>query len=632
LIHRKKIRRSGLEFIAERPADEQRQEFLASRDNWFRPVAMANGPDGTLYVADMYREVVEHPWSLPPELKSRIDLNSGSDRGRIYRVVPKEFQRRAPVRLGAMSSSNLVSSLGHSNGWHRDTIARLLVQRNDPAVVPWLRATLRASPSSLAQLHVLHLIQSLGGLEPEDLLTAARATHAAVRVQAVRAGEEQQRRNIRAPGATAWRSAIEKLSQDDDVRVRFQSALGETNAVSLARLIERDVEEKWIREAALSGLSDGAAHVFAALAGSGDFVERKGAVEFLREAGRIAGASAPPGRLALDLQVAARSAQALTFANALAAGMESRGLALASVDPKAFGQLQAQAEATATNPAAQEAARIEAVELLSTTRDARSQAVLWQLLQPAVSAPLQTAAVLAMIKARPASASNVLANWAQLAPATRSRSAAVFAGRRATALALLEAVEQGTVQRTELAATEVQRLTTHQDSAVRTKARQVLPRPPSERHAVIEKFRPALALPGDAQRGHSVYVQRCASCHRAGEEGFAVGPDLSSVASGGKEKLLAGILDPTAEVAAASVAYAVETRTGDSYLGVLAGDNPLAVLLKLPSGESARVLRENIVSMRASGQSLMPEGLEEGLSPQDLSDLLEFVLHARPGP
>jgi putative heme-binding domain-containing protein len=91
-------------------------------------------------------------------------------------------------------------------------------------------------------------------------------------------------------------------------------------------------------------------------------------------------------------------------------------------------------------------------------------------------------------------------------------------------------------------------------------------------------------------------------------------------------------LDPNAEVAAASVAYAVETRTGDSYLGVLAGDNPLAVLLKLPSGESARVLREKIVSMRASGQSLMPEGLVVGLSPLDLSDLLEFVLHAWPGP
>jgi putative heme-binding domain-containing protein len=67
-------------------------------------------------------------------------------------------------------------------------------------------------------------------------------------------------------------------------------------------------------------------------------------------------------------------------------------------------------------------------------------------------------------------------------------------------------------------------------------------------------------------------------------------------------------------------------------LGVLAGDHSLAVLLKLPSGESARVLRENIISLRASGQSLMPEGLEEGLSPQDMSDLLEFVLQAKPGP
>jgi putative heme-binding domain-containing protein len=632
LIHRKKIRRDGLNFIAERPADEQRREFLASRDNWFRPVAMANGPDGALYVVDMYREVVEHPWSLPPELKSRIDLNSGSDRGRIYRVVPNNFQRRQPVRMSTASTADLVATLAHANGWHRDTAARLLVERNDAGAIPLLREAVRGSTSSLARVHALQLLQSAGALNVADGRSASRDDNPIVRIHAIRAADVQARRLADSADANAWRALLRDKGSDPDIRVRFQSALAASDAVALAQMIQRDVEEPWMRAAALNGLSNGAANVFAALAGSKDFIGKSGAADFLREAARIAGASEPHDRVALGLQVAAKSPLALTFASAFAAGLEQRGMTLASVDAKTFAQLAATARATATNAALPEALRIQATEFLGASRDNASQAALMQLLQPAATAPLQTAAVLALAKTRADAGSNVLAHWAQLAPPTRQRTIAVFAGRRATALALLEAMEQGMVQRAELSAAEAQRLTTHNDPAVRDKARQMLQRPTSQRREVIEKFRPALSLNGDAQRGHSVYVQRCASCHRAGDEGFAVGPDLASVASSGKEKLLTSILDPNAEVAAALVAYSVETKAGDSFLGVLAGDNPLAVLLKLPNGETARVLRESIVSMRASGQSLMPEGLEEGLSAQELSDLLEFVIRAKPGP
>ena len=99
---------------------------------------------------------------------------------------------------------------------------------------------------------------------------------------------------------------------------------------------------------------------------------------------------------------------------------------------------------------------------------------------------------------------------------------------------------------------------------------------------------------------------------------------------GGKEKLLASILDPNAEVAAAYLAYAVETRTGESFLGLLAGETPQAVLLKLPNGETIRLGRANLAALRAGEKSLMPEGLEEGLSNQGVADLLEFVAQAKP--
>jgi putative heme-binding domain-containing protein len=92
-------------------------------------VAFANAPDGCLWFCDMYRETIEHPWSLPEPLKKNLDLNSGNDRGRIYRIVPVNFKARPLPRLGGLPDAELVASLDHANGWHRDTAARLLHQR-----------------------------------------------------------------------------------------------------------------------------------------------------------------------------------------------------------------------------------------------------------------------------------------------------------------------------------------------------------------------------------------------------------------------------------------------------------------------------------------------------------------------
>ena len=102
-----------------------------STDNWFRPAQFANAPDGALYIVDVYREVIEHPLSLPPEIKQHLDLTSGRDRGRIYRIVPEGFQQRPLPHLSTASTAELVATLEHPNGWHRDTAARLLYERQD---------------------------------------------------------------------------------------------------------------------------------------------------------------------------------------------------------------------------------------------------------------------------------------------------------------------------------------------------------------------------------------------------------------------------------------------------------------------------------------------------------------------
>ncbi|MFP6854235.1 MAG: PVC-type heme-binding CxxCH protein, partial [Opitutales bacterium] len=139
LVHRKVLRAGeGIIPRGERPADEQDTEFLSSTDNWFRPVQLANGPDGCLYVLDMYREVIEHPWSLPSDIKRHVDLNSGNDRGRIWRIKPEKFVRSPSPRLKEASSEELMDILSSPNAWRRETAARLLFERQDLQVVPAL--------------------------------------------------------------------------------------------------------------------------------------------------------------------------------------------------------------------------------------------------------------------------------------------------------------------------------------------------------------------------------------------------------------------------------------------------------------------------------------------------------------
>ncbi len=133
LIHRKVIKEEQGKLVATRAPGEEKREFLASSDNWFRPVTFANAPDGQLWFCDLYREVVEHPWSLPESIKKHLDLNSGNDRGRIYRLVADGSAKRPITKLSSASTPELIAVLDHPNGWHRDTAARLLHQRHDPA-------------------------------------------------------------------------------------------------------------------------------------------------------------------------------------------------------------------------------------------------------------------------------------------------------------------------------------------------------------------------------------------------------------------------------------------------------------------------------------------------------------------
>jgi hypothetical protein len=168
---------------AQRDEGEKNREFLASTDSWFRPAAFTVGPDGFLYVVDMYRQHVETPLSIPEDLKEDMDFLAGSDRGRIYRIVPENPPaglRPAP-KLRETPSSELVKILTYPNRWWRLQAQRLLLERQDASVVPLVKDVFSTHEDARVRLHALYVLEGINALDVSVVKQAMEDPHAGVR-------------------------------------------------------------------------------------------------------------------------------------------------------------------------------------------------------------------------------------------------------------------------------------------------------------------------------------------------------------------------------------------------------------------------------------------------------------------
>jgi len=253
LVHRMRLAPDGVTFQVSRA--DQNTEFLRSTDNWFRPVNFLNAPDGTLYVLDFSREYLEAT-HIPLDVARHIDLTSGRDRGRIYRVAPDDWKPGPPPRLSNATIDELVSHLEHPNGWWRETAHRLLFERQSAQAVAPLGKLLRESRSPLARLHAMWSLEGLGKLETQDLLAMLRDEAAGNREHAVRLAERRLTED------RELREQVMRLVGDPNPRVRFQVAfvLGEINQPesieALAEIAFGDSADRWIRTAILSSSAD----------------------------------------------------------------------------------------------------------------------------------------------------------------------------------------------------------------------------------------------------------------------------------------------------------------------------------------------------------------------------------------
>src|SRR5215510_7555881 len=265
LVHRDIITPDGVTFSAKRPKDGV--EFLASTDVWFRPCNFANAPDGNLYMTDIYRMFIETPESIPEEIKKGMDFYAGDRMGRIYRIVSNKPRNQNKPRnlhpnLGSVSTEELVKNLENTNGWHRTTAQRLIVERQDKSAIPFLKQLFEQSQSPVGRIHALWTLEGLSALDEQIVLRALKDNDPHVREHAVRLAEELL------PVAPALTDAILGMSMDSDLRVQFQTAftlgqLKDKRAMdALADLTIRRGEDPWFRLAILSSVADQSSQFF----------------------------------------------------------------------------------------------------------------------------------------------------------------------------------------------------------------------------------------------------------------------------------------------------------------------------------------------------------------------------------
>jgi putative membrane-bound dehydrogenase-like protein len=644
LVHRDVLVPRGATFSAKRAHADC--EFLASTDNWFRPVNLTLGPDGALYVVDFYREVIETPLSLPDDIKKRLNLESRG-RGRIWRIVPDSF-RRDPKRkpaLGKASALDLVRHLDDANPWWRLTAQRLLVERQDPAAVKPLRQLARSAKTGPGRAHALWTLHGLNALQDDAILAALKDPVAGVREQAVRLAEGRL-------GSARLRSAVAVLADDPDPHVRFQLAftLGESAApealAALAAIARRDAADPWTQVAVLSSTGRTAPGLLEALVRDRALVRAPTAahLQFLTRLAALVGAGSGEADLARTLQLLAGSGKArpaawqVAILEGLGQGMHNTGRPLARLweqPPPALQKAVARvlpffsAAAAATGDEKRPVAeRIAAARLLGFGPFAPAGPALRQLLAPRHPGEVQLAAVRALSQhSQPQVASLLLASWNGYSPGLRREVLEALFARPERLTRLLDAIEKKQVLAGQLEPLRVQQLRKHPNRALRHRAVKLLAgRGTPDRRKVVEAYRPALALKANAARGKLVFKKNCATCHRLQNEGVEVGPDLlSALRTKTPETLLVDILDPSREVDPRYIVYEVTTRAGRSFSGMIAAETAASVTLRRAEKAEDTILRSQIDEIRATTKSLMPEELEKQLSKQDVADVIAYL-------
>lgn len=636
--------------------------LLTTPDERFRPVDIKAGPDGALYIADLYEPRINH-----------VDPRDNWDRatGRIYRVRPKDYTPAPRRDLALLSSADLVELLAHPNRYYRDTALRLLGDRKDRGVIGSLKELMQRQ-EGLTALHALWALHQSGGLD--DAVTLAALGHrtphvrrwaarlagdrgevsaAVARALADLAGRETDsavRSQLactakRLPGRAALPVLVALWKQDEDVKDPHIPLLNWW-AVEVRAETERDDllalfadGSLWARPLVEGFLLDRLMQRWAMAGGTDNYL----ACARLLEAAPTAKHAARlltglengfAGRAAGVLPDRLRQAVVRAWSASGAASNVLLGLRLGHA-PSLDRALKLIADEKADRTT-----RLACIRILGEIEQPRSVPVLLRIVRESRQGPMRQEALAALTRYRDETiATTVLDLYPDRLPeadGVRAAALTLLASRPAWAMALLQRVEAGKVNPRGIPTEVVQKLALQTDKeVVRLVTKQWgRVRGGSAQEKGREMLRLGAVLKGgkaDVAAGKVVFANVCGKCHKLFGQGGDVGPDLTGYERSNTLYWMENIADPSAIVREEYTQFVVQTDDGRTLSGIVAGQDKTTVTLKDQEGRTIRLDRGQIEDMRASPVSIMPEGQMKALSDQQIRDLFAFLMSKAPG-
>jgi putative membrane-bound dehydrogenase-like protein len=662
LVHREIVERDGLFLKSTRAADEQGSEFLASSDNWFRPTMIRTGPDGALWIADMYRLVIEHPEWIPDDWQQRLDLRSGDDMGRIYRVYRRETKPKIP-NIAELTNPEIVDQLRSSNGPLRDMAQQELFWRADDAQLERVREVAgdkRLLPQ--ARLQALWTMQMLEKPTKASIEDRLRIAHTAL---------EDDSADIRAWGvqfcAATFGDQVDSLnsggaipSEINDIVNRLREMLQhESMAIvqlelayeidklspavggeSLFNLLLSSADNPFIRAALYSNIV--ARNVDTLATGPWEKLPDDQLTRFLTaivsvdETGAIAEGMLIRRILGEPQKFSSLLRRIISLDAVLSRLKPDQKLESSELDRELTMFLKTVRQvAIADNVDAllrlegtddeKLQTRKAAISLLRLPR-AQSSEILFLLLANSEPLEIQTAALDSLMHLGTKEAGErLLQHWANAAPTIRNQIINSMIQQKNWTPLFLDALERREISVSSLSAAQLDRLSNSLATRDRERLANISPLPSSfDREMLIKKYADAMKKSGDATSGAAIFAKTCAACHRLGESGTAVGPDLAALTDKSTNTLLKAILDPNAAVEQKYLNYIVETSDGLQHAGVLVQESSGSIKLMTSDRKEVNLLRKDIESL-TSGKSFMPEGVEKEIDAQQMADLIAFL-------
>ena len=616
----------------------------AENDITFRPVYLANAPDGSIAIADFCEQYIAHGQNY----QGQIDPTSG----RIYRLRGKREELETDYDLESKTSAELVYALSHRNLWHRQTAVRLLQQRNDQSAVPALLKLLE-NPQTHPALEALWVLGGPRSVEFDEELALKMLAHPAPPVRAWMIRLAGDARKLQ-PKFFAKLKFIGRDEHDPEVRSQMLSTalrLPFYQAIPLAAETTRlhgegraDLDDPniaamtwFVFEKHCANHADAVLDLFE----DADFWSRDVIREYVlprlvrrfAEAGtrkdllhcarlfRLAGSLEDRAILVGGFNDAFRDRVPPPFPEELLREIGTGSLSLQIRQ----GETDAIAEGLRIlkDPAADPTERQAVVQAFGTRASADALPELLKL--ATTDSTLQIAALNALQVHDDASVGETLvAHYQKFPAALRPRALNLLASRETWSLA---ALESNSIPEPDLDPETVARMRLHNSAAIA----ELLPEPDTNPAPPIETVRKILEeRPGDPYRGEPLFTQRCAACHKLFFKGGKVGPDLTRYQRDDLSTMLVSILDPNAEIREGYENHVVQTRDGRVLSGFLAEADANTIVLRAIDDSTTTLQRDQIESLIPAGRSLMPEGLLHGLDDQQLRDLFAYLKISQP--